>query len=71
MKTLQKLLPVLLALTGLFAAHWIFNHVNVWLGIAAYVITTSLCVDYLVKLFKNSSNENTHSKDDQNGWGGC
>ena len=52
MKTLQKLIPVLLALAGLFAAHWIFNHINAWLGIAAYVITTTLCVDYIVKFFK-------------------
>ena len=52
MKTLKKLLPVLLALTGLFAAHWIFNHINAWFGIAAYVITTTLFVDYIVKFFK-------------------
>ena len=52
MKTLKQLLPFILCFGGLYLSHWLFNHVNSWIGIAGYVITSSALVDYVVKHFK-------------------
>lgn len=52
MKTLKQLLPVILCFGGLYTSHWAFNHVNIWIGIVGYMVTTSVSVDYIVKCFK-------------------
>jgi len=53
MKLLNKILIAIAIVIGIMAPHWIFNHVNAWLGIICYVIVISIGVDYLIKILKN------------------
>jgi hypothetical protein len=46
---MKYFLIVLAFILGLFASHYIFNDVNVWLGWIAYIATIGLTLRYVIK----------------------
>lgn len=50
------ILKILLFFVCLFACNWLFNHFNAWVGIAGYILTVVMYLNFLTNK-KQSKNE--------------
>lgn len=46
-------LNVFLAFLFGFSSVWIYNHINVWIGILIFILGLVLGIDYIINKFKN------------------
>jgi hypothetical protein len=49
---IKQLLPIILLFGGIFLSHWLFNHVNPWVGIIGYILIASVLVEGTIKNIK-------------------